>query len=270
METDDNHKISFYVITKNEEKNIERCLQSVRDIVDEIIAVDSYSADKTVEVIKKFGAKIFTKKFNDNLSEQRNFAIGKARYDWILTIDADEVLSPELKKEIPKLIQKKDVDGFWFSRRHYITDDKYLKHGYFYPDYQLRLFRSHKNYSYSGRLHEQLNIPKNKTRYITLDIDHFAKNPKYNSLFSIFKIGWYVKLQSYEYLDQKKPAFYYLLLGIFYFPYHFIGSFLRGGGYRDRYFGFTAAIVFAYSISAAYLYAAYQKLASKNDLVSNK
>lgn len=264
------NKISFYVITKNEEKNIKRCLKSIKNVADEIVVVDSGSSDHTVSIAKNFGARVFKIKFNDSLSELRNFALSKTRYDWVLTLDSDEVLSPQLQQIIPKIIRQYNCSGFWFTRRHYITPQKYLKHGYFYPDYQLRLFRNKKNLSYAGRLHEKLNIPKQDTCYLPYHIDHFARNPKYNSLWTIFKIGWYVKLQAKEYLNQKMSVLSFLLMGLWSFPYHFIGSFIRGQGFRDGWFGFVGAMVFSYSISAAYLYAIYLKLASNNDIVSNK
>ncbi len=256
------NKISFYIITYNEEKNILRCFNSVKDIVDEIILVDSFSTDQTVDIAKQFGAQIYLKKYENSQSEQRNFALSKVSFNWIFTIDADEIISENLKKNIRSLLTIDNLNGYWFSRRHYIEESKYLKYGYFYPDYQLRLFRNNK-YKYKGRLHEQLNISKNKTREIKFDIYHFAKNQKYHSMKSITELGWYVKIQGSEYLDLNKNSLFYLFAGLFAFPYHFIGSFVRGRGYLDSTDGLKAAFVFSYLISAAYFYAFLSKLISK-------
>lgn len=259
MKINTKNRISFYVITHNEEHNIARCLQSIKDIADEIILVDSFSNDRTVEIAKKFSAQIYKKKYEYDQSIQRNFAISKSSFDWILTIDADETLSIPLKKAIRALVKSNEQDGYWFSRRHYLNGNGYLKYGYFYPDYQLRLFRK-RNYKYSGRLHEYLNIPPNKTSYRKLDIYHFAKNPKYDSIKNILYLGWYSKMQSLEYIDWNKSWIFYLIHAIFSLPYHFIGSFIRGKGYLDGIAGLKAAFVFSYLLSAAYFRAVLMKL----------
>jgi (heptosyl)LPS beta-1,4-glucosyltransferase len=99
------HKLSVVIITFNEEKNIERCLTSVKDIADDIVVVDSYSTDNTGVICKKAGARFFQRQWA-GYSEQKNYGNSLALFDWILSLDADEALSDDLKKSIISI--KKD------------------------------------------------------------------------------------------------------------------------------------------------------------------
>ena len=99
------NKLTSILITKNEEENIKRCLDSIKAISDEIIVVDSGSTDKTLQIAKSFGAKVFDKEFED-FSVQRNFALSKAENDWILSLDADEEISSGLQGEILRRMSK--------------------------------------------------------------------------------------------------------------------------------------------------------------------
>src|ERR1051325_9945433 len=104
-------RISAVIITHNEEQNIARCISSVTDIVDEIVVVDSYSDDRTTEVAERYGARILYHHFRD-FGDQKTFAIQQAANDWILSIDADEVLSPELQQSILKEKEAPRKDGY--------------------------------------------------------------------------------------------------------------------------------------------------------------
>ena len=95
-------KISVAIITYNEEDNITRCLQSVKGIADEIVVIDSHSDDKTVQISEKLGARVIKRPFPGHI-EQKNFAIDQTQYEWVLSIDADEVLSQDLKNSIKNL-----------------------------------------------------------------------------------------------------------------------------------------------------------------------
>ena len=97
-------KISVVINTYNEEKNISRCLESVKGFADEIIVVDMHSADKTVEIAKKYGAQVFEHEYTRYVEPARNFALSRATGDWILLIDADEELSGTLRKKLEEII----------------------------------------------------------------------------------------------------------------------------------------------------------------------
>jgi len=120
--------ISVTILTKNEEQNLPKCLESIRKLADEIIIVDDNSTDKTVEIAKNFGVKVFTHSLNNNFAQQHNFALRQAQGDWVLSIDADEVVSPELKKEIMEAVKEPNVAGFYFKRYDFWSG-RLLKHG---------------------------------------------------------------------------------------------------------------------------------------------
>lgn len=254
-----NTSISVVVVTKNEERNIQKCLETV-SWVDEIVVVDSYSTDKTVEIAKRYTNKIFLKKWNDSFSEQKNFGISKTNGKWVLVLDADERLSPELQSEIKKIINNGKYDGYWFSRKTFITPTRYLAHGFFYPDYQLKLFRNNLGIKYENRVHEEPKIPKVRTAHIKKDILHFPSKQKYDKLSSVKNLVYYIKLSALDFLEQKKSAPFYLYKGIYIFFDYFIGSFIRGKGYLDGWAGFVAAFNFAVAIACAYFYAAFLML----------
>lgn len=117
--------ISAVVLTKNEEKNIERCLKSI-SWCDEIIVVDDQSIDLTVKIAKDFGAKIFVRKLDCDFASQRNFGLNKARGEWVLFVDADEEVPEALQREIKNVI--KNINGFYLKRRDYFLG-KWLNYG---------------------------------------------------------------------------------------------------------------------------------------------
>ena len=111
--------VSLVMIVKNEEKNLAKCLNSVENLVDEIVIVDSGSTDKTIEIAKTFGAKIFKREF-DSFSNQKNYALSIATNEWVLHLDADEVLSKELVEEIKFVIINTKLDGFYLIRTNFL------------------------------------------------------------------------------------------------------------------------------------------------------
>jgi glycosyltransferase involved in cell wall biosynthesis len=119
--------ISAVVLAKDEEKNLTDCLESVK-WCDEIVLIDDDSVDKTIEIAKKFNAKVFTRSLNNNFAQERNFGLQKAKGEWIFFVDADERVSPELKKEIIEVIKKPNIDGFFLKRQDFFAG-KALKYG---------------------------------------------------------------------------------------------------------------------------------------------
>lgn len=148
-------KISAVIITLNEEKNIARCLASISDWVDEIILVDSGSFDKTVEIAKNYGAKIYGRRF-DNYANQKDFANGRATNDWILSLDADEEITRELAKEVQKELENPKYDGYLIPRRNIIFG-KEIKHTRWSPDKHIWLFNKQKG-KWVGDVHEEVRV----------------------------------------------------------------------------------------------------------------
>jgi glycosyltransferase involved in cell wall biosynthesis len=119
--------ISAVVLAKDEEKNLTDCLESVK-WCDEIVLIDDDSVDKTIEIAKKFNAKIFTHSLNNNFAQERNFGLQKAKGEWVFFVDADERVSLELKKEILESIKKPNINGFFLKRQDFFGN-RALKYG---------------------------------------------------------------------------------------------------------------------------------------------
>jgi (heptosyl)LPS beta-1,4-glucosyltransferase len=133
-------EISVVINTLNEEKNLPRALASVKNFADEIVVVDMKSDDKTVEIAKKGGAKVYQYKRAGYVEPARNFAISKATGNWILILDADEELSKSLAKKLKSLIKKPTADYYRLPRKNIIFG-KWIKHSRWWPDYNIRFFQ---------------------------------------------------------------------------------------------------------------------------------
>jgi glycosyltransferase involved in cell wall biosynthesis len=151
--------LSVTIITLNEGRDLPRCLNSVKDIADEIILVDSGSSDKTVSIAKNFGAKVFERKF-DNYANQKNYALEKTSGEWVLSLDGDEEISPELKSEIASLIKSAEsrFNGYSIPRRNIIFG-KYIKHSRWQPelDRHIWLWKKEKG-KWVGAVHEEVEV----------------------------------------------------------------------------------------------------------------
>jgi Glycosyl transferase family 2 len=131
--------LSVAIVTLNEEHNLPRTLASVA-WADEIIVVDSGSTDRTVEIARSFSAKVIVRAW-PGFAAQKNFAIAQCTGAWVLSLDADEELSSELQQEIRALLQSQPIAEAFYLRRHNLFLGRWIKHGGFYPDAKLRLFR---------------------------------------------------------------------------------------------------------------------------------
>ncbi|MDI6740323.1 MAG: glycosyltransferase family 2 protein [Candidatus Edwardsbacteria bacterium] len=136
-------KLSATIITKNEERNIVRCLQSL-DFADEIVVVDSESSDQTVAMARQFTPHVYVNPWPGH-KQQKNFAIDKTTGEWILSLDADEVVTPELRAEILSEKAKwfRNIDGYYIARKSFFLD-RWIAHCGWYPDYHLRIFKKEK------------------------------------------------------------------------------------------------------------------------------
>ena len=179
-------KISACYIVKNEENNIEISLESVKNIVDEIIIVDTGSTDGTIGIAEKFNAKIFSKPWNNDFSEARNEAIDHASGDWIIFLDADEFFTPETRSNIPDIIDRAEKSKFntilvpLFNVD--IDDDNRILD----QAYSLRIFKRLPSFRYTGRIHEQLtDLDGKKMKMTSLD----------SSMLSIIHTGYSSNIQ---------------------------------------------------------------------------
>jgi glycosyltransferase involved in cell wall biosynthesis len=150
-------RISAVVITCNEEEKIDRALASLRDVVDEIVVVDSGSQDRTVEISRRFTDRVVHRPWQGSRL-QKQFATDQASCEWVLSVDADEVVSPELGEEISQWrTEPTDCDGYWIPRMTFFLG-RWIEHTDWYPDWQLRLFRKTAGAWEGGRVHESFRL----------------------------------------------------------------------------------------------------------------
>lgn len=156
------------MITKNEEKYLEQCLNSVKEIVDETIVLDSGSTDKTKEIAKKFNAEVFDFKWNDDFSEARNESLKHATKDWILVLDADEIINKDDLEKIKNAIEnaEESIAGFALEQRSYINNyfegalkndsdfELVKKYPFYISNFLVRLFRNKLNLKFKNKVHE--------------------------------------------------------------------------------------------------------------------
>jgi glycosyltransferase involved in cell wall biosynthesis len=131
-------QLSSVIIAFNEEGNIERCLDSLSDLADEIVVVDSFSTDRTPEICRSRGVRVIQRPFEGHV-EQKNFALSQAACDHVLSLDADEALSEELKGSIRDALHNWACDGYSFNRRTNYRG-RWINHCGWYPDKKLRLW----------------------------------------------------------------------------------------------------------------------------------
>jgi len=179
--------VSIAIITKNEEQNIEDALKSVSD-AQEIIVVDSFSTDKTVEICRRYTDKVSQNEW-EGFAQQKQRAVDYAKGPWILVLDADEQLPPQLKAEIMDVITATDKGGFWIPRENYFLG-VWIRHGGWWPDHTLRLFRKDKGRFEIRAVHEKI-VVDGATGYLKNPLKHFTyrsisefiqRNDRYSSL----------------------------------------------------------------------------------------
>jgi glycosyltransferase involved in cell wall biosynthesis len=146
-------KLSGVIISYNEEAKIRKALQSLSGVCDEVVVVDSLSTDATVEICRGFTERILEKQWQ-GYRKQKQYATDQAANDWVLSLDADEELSPELREEILEWKEESsDCDGYFIPRIAYFMG-RWIRHTTWYPDWQLRLFRRSCGRWEGGRVHE--------------------------------------------------------------------------------------------------------------------
>ncbi len=244
-------KLSVALATFNEEKNIRECLESVKDLAEEVVVVDGGSTDKTVEIARNYGAKVI---LTDNpaifhINKQK--AIDACTGDWILQLDADERVSPELAEEIKLTIEQSNnltINGFWLPRKNWFLG-RFLTKGGQYPDYTLRLYRRGKGHLPCQSVHEQAEV-KGGVGYLRNPLVHMADT---NFRHYIKRWQHYVNLQKDELRKEKLGVigfFDYLFLKPLVW---FFSTFFRHKGFMDGWQGFIFSFFSSLRFPAAYL-----------------
>lgn len=249
------NNLSVVLATFNEEENLERCLTAVKELADEIVIVDGTSKDRTVEIAKSLGARVIVTTNKQNFHINKQMAIDAAKEEWILQLDADEVVDIELEKEIKEIIKKNpDENGFWIPRKNYFLG-RFLMKGGQYPDYTIRLYRNGKGRLPQKDVHEQAEID-GKIGYLKSALLHYpykdfafyvSKWKRYN-LFFANQIK--EELEGKNFFYKFFAGFGYLVLR----PAHWLfTTYIRHKGFYDSWQGFVFSFMSALRFPASYI-----------------
>lgn len=243
-------KLSVAIATFNEEKNLPACLDSVKGLAEEMVVVDGTSTDKTVAVAKKYGAKVIVRENPPIFHINKQIAIDNCTGDWVLQLDADERVAPELKKEILSATRHTPHDGYWLPRKNWFLG-RYLTKGGQYPDYTLRLYRRGKGKLPCKSVHEQA-VVEGKVGYLKNDLLHNAdpsfsryllRFDRYTSLIAgemekeKVKLGWRSAIDFFAI----KPAVW------------FFSTYFRHRGFVDGFPGFVFSLFSSLRFPVAYI-----------------
>jgi glycosyltransferase involved in cell wall biosynthesis len=252
-------KLSVVIITYNEEHNIARCLESVCEIADEIIVVDSYSKDDTVSLSKLHGAIVFQNKFEGHI-QQKNYALTKASFDHILSLDADEALSNLLKHEIMLIKKNFLFDGYYLKR---LTNycGHWVKYCGWYPDKKLRLFNKQKGMWTGMNPHDKfvLHNGDENAGMLAGDILHYSY---YTVAEHVNQMKYFSEIAAKEIYRKGKKV--YKIQIIINPLLHFLKSFIIKLGFLDGWRGLQIC-----SISSYGTYLKYKKLFQLRKLARN-
>ena len=228
-------QLSVVIITYQEERNIAKTIQAILPIAEEILVIDSYSTDKTVDIARNLGARILQRPFKD-MSDQKIYGYEQALHDHILSIDADEVVSEELLQSIRTVKENWDFDAYALDRINQFAD-KWIHHGAWYPDYNIRLFDRTKVQSVLQRGHDEI-LPKPGAttskligklyHYTAFDVKTYQS--KMNVLSSLAADALFRKGQTFKWWRLLlKPA------------YRFFSEFVLKRGFLDGFYGYVIA-----------------------------
>jgi glycosyltransferase involved in cell wall biosynthesis len=225
--------LSVVIFTFDEEENIGRCIDSVKDIADEMVVVDSFSTDKTVEIAKAKGAQVIQHKFEGHI-QQKNFAKERAQYDYVLSLDADEELSSELKQSIAETKRNFQADGYSMNRLNFYCG-KPIKTCGWYPDNKLRLWNREKGEWSGVNPHDKFIMKRNfPVQHLKGDILHHTYPSRYAFLSQVEKFATIGALH----LKSEKTA-YLLWKMLMSPPFKFIRNYLFKLGFIEGEIGLT-------------------------------
>jgi len=242
--------ISAAVITYNEADRLDACLRALH-FCDEIVVVDSGSTDGTPDIARKYTGRVDYREWT-SFREQRNHAISLAGGDWILLVDADEVVSDELAASIKALPDEPEEDGFLIRRDLYFMG-RLMRHGGAFPDWLLRLFRKDKAALRGSPTHDEIKVPGKVTK-----LDGVIRHYSYRDLEDYFaRFNRYTSLAAQERYKKGKRFRFYQNFRPF---YEFIMRYFIRGGFLDGYPGFVYAMN-----SSLYAWTKYTKLRELED-----
>jgi len=246
--------ISVVVVAKNEEKNIATCLESVK-WADEIIVLDDFSSDGTVEIAKRYTDKVFQRKM-DVEGIHRNFAYSKAKNEWVLSLDADEMATPELRDEIMGVLKKgTDCNAFSIPLRNYIGD-YWVRYGGWYPAAKLRLFKKRFFKYEEVEVHPRAFL-EGKCGHLKCDIIHKGCP---NFAHFLNSLNRQTTLEAKKWFNERRKIG--LAKALYRAWERFMKAYIQKRGYKDGFVGFMVAILSGFYQLMSY--AKYWEMKSAN------
>lgn len=240
-------QISAVIITYNEERNIARCLASLSDVADEIVVVDSYSSDRTEEICRSYNTVFIRHKFRGHI-QQKNWAILQASSPYILSLDADEALSEDLKSSILNVKENWTRDAYYFNR---LTSycGKWIRHTSWYPSKKLRLWDSMQGAWGGINPHDRYLLKKGaRKKFIKGDLLHYSY---YSVSEHLQQMNSFSSIMARSYYEQGRRA---SIFSISFHPFwRFIKDFIILGGFRDGYYGYLVSLNSAHEVFLKYL-----------------
>jgi hypothetical protein len=246
------------IITLNEESNLPRTLASVK-WADEVVVVDSGSTDRTVEIAKKAGAKVVHNNWK-GYGQQKNFAQDLTSHNWVLNIDADEVVSAESALEIKKAVEiaetSREATGFFFPRKTFYIG-RWIKHGGWYPNYLLRLADKRVSRWTEPSVHEEW-VTQGKTAYLKEPLLHYAFSSIQDQILTNLRFS-HLGSQDLKRTGQRPSLCKLILKPIG----KFFETYLIKGGWRDGLAGLIISVNAAHSMFLKYAYLLESQITTK-------
>ena len=239
-------QLSVVIITLNEEKNIGRCLSSVLSIADDIVVVDSFSTDKTKQICIDKKVRFITHKFEGHI-EQKTWALTQAKYNHVLSLDADESLTKELQEELLKIKNNWQHDGYSFNR---LTNfcGKWIKHCGWYPDKKLRMWDTSKGAWGGDNPHDKFILEKGATtHHINKDLLHYSF---YTVDQHLKQIEYFSDISSKAAYEKGKKSNRFKIL--YKSTFKFFRDYVLKLGFLDGYYGYVVCKNSAYAKKLKY------------------
>jgi len=246
MGSETDKRLSACIICYNEARNIRRCLDSVK-WADEIIIVDSMSNDDTVDIARQYTGSVFQRSWT-GYADQKQFALSKACGNWVLSLDADEKVTPVLREEILSQIDKSGAKNGYRMPRRSFYQGRWINHSDFYPDRQLRLFRRNKGRGVGGRVHERVEI-EGSVGDLKNDLLHYPYQGVISGqLQTVDNFSGLIASDRYD-----KGGRFHVILLLFRPMFKFLEVYLLKRGFLDGLPGLIIAVTSAYALFVRYV-----------------
>lgn len=232
------------MIVKNEERNIGEALESVKNF-DDIVIVDSFSDDRTVELCRQYTDRVYQHEWV-NFSKHKQIAVDYAKNEWVFILDADERVTPALESEIGRRIKDERISGYFAPRKNYFLG-KWIRHSGWWPDYSMRLFRKSVSHLEPREVHERV-LVNGPTGHLETPFEHYT----YRTVSEyIAKMERYSTMSAKELYDKKAAK---AALSMFINPpAAFVRMYFLQQGFRDGLHGFVLAVLYGFYTFLKYL-----------------